>query len=119
MGEQDVGQAGRHSVPAVPRLTRSGAREAASLTRSGSRRPPSSPFGFHVEAPALPGAGEFVAWLPGVDELAPPLFGAAELELAAPGDPQSALSRVAPLLTAGLLGVVVALLFVLAAAAPR
>ena len=119
MGEQDVGRAGRHTVPAAPRLTRLGAREGASLARSGSRRPSSSPFGFHVEAPALPGAGEVVAWLPGTDELAPSLFGAAELELAAPGDPKSALSRVAPLFTAGLLGVVVALLFVLAAAAPR
>jgi hypothetical protein len=118
VGEQSVGQWGWQSVEAAPRLTRSGAREAASLKRSGSRRPASSPFGFHVEAPALPGAGEFLPWLPGAEDFASP-SGVAEPELPSFDAPQTVLSRIAPLLTAGLLCVIVALMFVLAVAAPR
>ncbi len=113
----------------APRLTRSGARAAASLKRSGSSRLPSPPFGLHVEAPALPGAGEFPPWLPGVgerppwlsgaDEFAPPLCGAAELELPSLDAPGTVLARIAPQLTAGLLGIVVMLMLVIAVAAQR
>jgi hypothetical protein len=107
------------SCEAPPRLTRSGSRAAASLTRSGSRRSSSSPFGFHVEAPALPGAAEFLPWLPGADEFAPPLSGAAGIELPSLDVPGTVLARIAPQLTAGLLGIVVALMLVIAVAAQR
>jgi hypothetical protein len=103
----------------APRLTRSGARAAASLKRSGSHWSPSLPLGLHVEAPALPGAGELPPALPGADEFAPPLSGAAELELPSPDAPGTVLARIAPQLTAGLLGIVVALMLVIAVAAQR
>jgi hypothetical protein len=116
------------SREAAPRLTRSGARAAALLKRSGSLRS-SSPFGLHLEAPALPGAGEFLPWLPGAgerpprlsgtDEFAPPLSGAAELERPLLDAPGTVLARIAPQLTAGLLGIVVMLMLVIAVAAQR
>jgi hypothetical protein len=110
MREQDTMQWGWHSVEVGSRLTGTGSRVPTTRsTRSGSRRPASSPFGFHVEAPTLPGAGEFLASLPG----------AVELELPFADAPEAALSRLAPRLTAGLLGVAVALMMVIAVASPR
>jgi hypothetical protein len=115
MGEHDVGQRGWQAVELKPRLTRSGAREAAARARVGSRRPATSPFGFHVEAPAPPSAAEFLMPLSAYLEAAPACVETAPVSSA----PQTLLSRIAPLLTAGLLGVVVALMLVLAVAAPR
>jgi hypothetical protein len=76
-------------------------------------------FGLYAEAPLLPGAGEFALPLPGVGELALSTSGVVEVGLPSLGARETALSRIAPLLTAGLLGVVVALMLVVSVAAPR
>ena len=130
MRDQGAGQWCRRPAEARPRLTRSGSREAATLTRSGSRKaatltrlgsrlPVSAPVGYHAQAPALRGAVELLPWLSVTDEFASPPYSAAELELPASAVRGTVLSRIAPLLTAGLLGVVVALLLVIAVAPPR